>query len=417
MNVNFGLFPPLDAPPTRTPRANGCAARPRPGAKKRAVPARARRSRALDRRHRLCRRRRISRPTHKRTWPCRDFAGRWRSEVVLKRDVFSPSSAAHFKTAKGEVEAMLRRIDDGALVVAPAGPPSVRARSPHLAASAGRHRAAAALRRPRHLVRGFIKGVALHIAKPHGDTGYFRSAKPRCASCTAPASVITILPRSRTGCAAATGAPTSPISSLPRVFARRSKLFRIAAYEDLRHLLKHKRRYAPDALTPTEKRVLARKSLPTRIWMSTVKQALLRRHPRPVQFFRPRRRRQPSRQGRAAYRRAPQATSAGARRRGRRLSGSPRRHRPLCLCRGQRSQRAQPARSLKGGGNIAPPERLQLVDAFPRRASGEIRTEILQLVAMNQIDLIDPLIASETERGLVACIIAGRRNLRDRTAF
>ena len=27
-------------------------------------------------------------------------------------------------------------------------------------------------------------------------------------------------------------------------FRRRSKLFRIAAYEDLRHLLKHKRRYA-----------------------------------------------------------------------------------------------------------------------------------------------------------------------------
>ena len=27
------------------------------------------------------------------------------------------------------------------------------------------------------LVRGFIDGVALHLAKPHGDVAYFRSAK------------------------------------------------------------------------------------------------------------------------------------------------------------------------------------------------------------------------------------------------
>ncbi|MFG3757185.1 hypothetical protein, partial [Klebsiella pneumoniae] len=50
-------------------------------------------------------------------------------------------------------------------------------------------------------------------------------------------------------------------------FNRRSRLFRIAAYEDLRHLLKHKRRYCPEALTPKETRILARKSLPARIWL------------------------------------------------------------------------------------------------------------------------------------------------------
>ena len=39
----------------------------------------------------------------------------------------------------------------------------------------------------------------------------------------------------------------------------------------MRHLLKHKRRYAPDALTAAERRVLARKTLLTRIWMATGK--------------------------------------------------------------------------------------------------------------------------------------------------
>jgi hypothetical protein len=58
-----------------------------------------------------------------------------------------------------------------------------------------------------------------------------------------------------------------------------------------------------------------------------------------------------------------------------------------------------------------------VIDDLPRRSSGEVRSEILQLVAMNQIDLIDPLIAGDEERTLVARIIAERRNLRDRFAF
>jgi hypothetical protein len=64
-----------------------------------------------------------------------------------------------------------------------------------------------------------------------------------------------------------------------------------------------------------------------------------------------------------------------------------------------------------------PPEHLQLIEELPRRASGEVRNEILQLVAMNQVDLIDSLLADEHERALVARIVADRRNLRDRFAF
>ena len=59
------------------------------------------------------------------------------------------------------------------------------------------------------------------------------------------------------------------------MFPRRGWLFRMAAYEDLRHFLKHKRRYVPEAVTPAERRVLARKSLPTRIWMMTGKKLYL----------------------------------------------------------------------------------------------------------------------------------------------
>jgi hypothetical protein len=64
-------------------------------------------------------------------------------------------------------------------------------------------------------------------------------------------------------------------------------------------------------------------------------------------------------------------------------------------------------------GRAKAPERLQLVDALPRRADGSVRTEILQL------DRHEP---ARSGRHLIATrraphcreIIADRRNLRDR---
>ena len=68
-------------------------------------------------------------------------------------------------------------------------------------------------------------------------------------------------------------------------------------------------------------------------------------------------------------------------------------------------------------GRDKAPERIQLVSALPRHADGSVRIEILQLIAMNQLDQVDMLIASESERRIVARIIADRRNLRDRFTF
>jgi acyl-coenzyme A synthetase/AMP-(fatty) acid ligase len=63
------------------------------------------------------------------------------------------------------------------------------------------------------------------------------------------------------------------------------------------------------------------------------------------------------------------------------------------------------------------PEHLQVVEALPRDAQGEVRSEILELVAMNQLDLIDPLVKTDADRALVSRIVSDRRNLRDRFAF
>lgn len=51
----------------------------------------------------------------------------------------------------------------------------------------------------------------------------------------------------------------------------KGKIARTMAYEDLRHMLKQKRSYAPELLTPIEKRILARKSFVSRLWLMTGK--------------------------------------------------------------------------------------------------------------------------------------------------
>ena len=106
------------------------------------------------------------------------LAEAWRSSVLLKRDIFSTIERGHFRTEAGEVEAVLRRLDEV--------PWWSRALAHFLFR---RERRALAIAGPlgicppllfagrRMLVRGWIDGVSLHIAKPHGDIGYFRSAK------------------------------------------------------------------------------------------------------------------------------------------------------------------------------------------------------------------------------------------------
>ena len=51
----------------------------------------------------------------------------------------------------------------------------------------------------------------------------------------------------------------------------RGRLFRVLAYDDLRHLLKHKRTYCPQLLTARQQRILARRSLLAAAWARTVK--------------------------------------------------------------------------------------------------------------------------------------------------
>ncbi len=66
--------------------------------------------------------------------------------------------------------------------------------------------------------------------------------------------------------------------------------------------------------------------------------------------------------------------------------------------------------------DVRMPEHIQVVEALPRDAAGEVRTEILQLIAMNQLDQLTPLINTPAELAVVARIIANRKNLKTGSA-
>jgi hypothetical protein len=344
------------------------------------------------------------------------LAERWTEGVLLKRDVFSTVERGRFRRDSGEVDAVLRRLDQvpwWSFVLAH-----------HLFS---RERRALTLARDLHvgpdllwagrraLMRGFINGVALHLAKPVGDVAYFRSAKEALRKLHRAGICHNDLAKEQNWLRGHDGRAYLTDFQLAACFKNRSRLFRIAAYEDLRHLLKHKRTYAPEALTPKERKILARKSLVARIWLMTGKK-VYRAITRGVFNFTDR-----EGGGRRLVNDAPVLADLIRRNPGVRdtaIVAFADRRTGVGLYAFVEADHAaletQLRNELTAAKGPKPPEHIQVVQALPRDGSGKPRTEILQLVAMNQIDLIEPMMANETDRAFLMSILESRKNLRDR---
>ncbi len=349
-----------------------------------------------------------------------EIGGRWHSGVVLKRDVFSTIERGRFRTGTGEVDAVLRRLDGVPWWSRIVAYELFRRERRALALASGLGIAPPLLFAGKHaLVRGWIDGVPLHIAKPHGDAAYFRSAKAALRKLHRAGIAHNDLAKEQNWLYAHNpyaqddghGRACLTDFQLAACFRRRNALFRLARYEDLRHLLKHKRSYAPEALTAAERRVLGRKSFITRAWMATGKKvyyAITRglnftdREGRGVRFI------HEAPAIAARLRAHPQVRDVAIvpypdRRAGTGL---------YAFVEGSVGER-----DLLDHLGAGKPEHLQVVEALPRNAQGDVRNEILELVALNQLDLIDPLIKTDAERAIVGRIVSERRNLRDRFAF
>lgn len=343
--------------------------------------------------------------------------GRWRNGVVLKRDVFSTIERGVFVSTHGDADAILRHLGEVPWWSRPLARHLFNREARALALVPQHVGPRLLFLGPDRLVRGFIAGVPLHIAKPAGDRAYFKSAKTILRRLHRAGVCHNDLAKEQNWLRTPDGRAALTDFQLAAVFPRRGKLCRVLAYEDLRHLLKHKRRYVPDALTPKEMKVLARKSVITRVWMATGKK-LYYAITRGLFNFTDR-----EGGGNRLVKDAPELLA--------RIKQHPKvRDAAIVAYPDRRSGTGLylfvEARDIDGativdylhqGNGAAPPERVQVVDTLPRSATGAARTEILQLVAMNQIDLINPLIASAGERAIVETIVANRKNLRDRFSF
>jgi predicted Ser/Thr protein kinase len=346
-----------------------------------------------------------------------ELAGRWRTSVVLKRDHFSTVERGRYLAQDGEVDAVLRRIDEVPWWARPIARHFLAREREALAAAEKLGITVPLLQAGRgFLVRGWIDGAALHIAKPAGDHRYFHSAKTALRKLHRAGITHNDLAKEQNWLRGADGRAYLTDFQLATRFRHRGRLFRTAAYEDLRHLLKQKRRYLPDALTAAERRVLARKSLIARAWLATVRRAYLLIVRRLLGYA--------DREG-GGVRLIHDAPRIAAR-----LKAHPDVREVAIVAfpnvgtgtglyafvEGGADLSEHLLRDFIAGMEKAPklPEHLQVTPALPRRANGDVRSEILQLVALNQVDQIDPLIASDADRAAVADIIANRRNLADR---
>ena len=103
-----------------------------------------------------------------------ELSAHWIDGVLLKRDVFSTVERGRFRSKSGEVDAVLRRLDQVPWWSFLAARHLFLRERRALTLASGLQVGPELLWAGRRaLVRGFIDGVALHLAKPHGDVAYF----------------------------------------------------------------------------------------------------------------------------------------------------------------------------------------------------------------------------------------------------
>jgi RIO-like serine/threonine protein kinase len=123
----------------------------------------------------------------------------------------------------------------------------------------------------RVLDRSYLDGAAMHLHPPRGDVAYFHAARRLLQRLHRSGVVHNDLAKEANWMVLADGRPGLIDFQLAMAGDPRSGLMRLLAREDLRHLLKHKRTYCGHALTPVERRLLARKSWLRRVWFATGK--------------------------------------------------------------------------------------------------------------------------------------------------
>lgn len=120
------------------------------------------------------------------------------------------------------------------------------------------------------LLRSFIPGTPIYAEQPDSEL-YFRGAARLLRRMHRAGVAHNDLAKEPNILLLPDGSPGFIDFQLASCSSQRGRIFRAAAREDIRHLLKHKRTYRADLLTTREKNILATPSLLSRTWMATAK--------------------------------------------------------------------------------------------------------------------------------------------------
>ncbi|PPT85380.1 serine/threonine protein kinase [Xanthomonas theicola] len=121
------------------------------------------------------------------------------------------------------------------------------------------------------LDRSYLGGHAMYQRPPRGDLAYFRAARRLLQQVHRRGVAHNDLAKEANWLVLEDGSPALIDFQLAVRGAPRSRWMRLLAREDLRHLLKHKRMYCRQALTPVELRLLKRHSWMRELWFATGK--------------------------------------------------------------------------------------------------------------------------------------------------
>src|SRR5690606_23310090 len=123
----------------------------------------------------------------------------------------------------------------------------------------------------RVLDRSFMAGRAMYQRPPRGDVAYFRRARRLLQALHRRGVTHNDLAKEANWLVLEDGRPAIVDFQLAVRGEPRSRWMRLLAREDLRHLVKHKRTYCPEAITPVERRLLTRPSWVRQAWFATGK--------------------------------------------------------------------------------------------------------------------------------------------------
>jgi hypothetical protein len=327
-------------------------------------------------------------------------------DTVLKRDVFSETIMGHLADAP-EVKVVLRRLDGVPWWARFISQVLARKEARGLRAVQGIEGVPVLLESDRGgILRVWAEGTPLHLAKP-SDGAWYKDAGRLLREMRRRGVTHNDIAKPQNWLMLPDGRAGVIDFQLASVHRRQGKLFRIAAREDLRHMLKQKRKYAPDLLTPSQWRLVSRKSLPSRIWMATGK--------RLYNFVT----------------RSLMNWSDGEGTENRITEDGPEIRESLIGAGARDVAFASYALPAGGAGLYAfveapegwqipecdpAPNLCQLVPALPRGADGTVRVDLLELIATNRLDELEQLRGDDPAlKGVLKPIVAGRLNLTDRS--